>query len=62
MGMYVGFSFLSLFEVFEVFSRRIWFSCTRRKLRFKTVVQSLMMTIRYKKRPPNYDGKQIHPS
>ncbi|XP_074594392.1 epithelial sodium channel subunit alpha-like [Brevipalpus obovatus] len=48
MGMYVGFSFLSLFEVLEVLARRIWYSCTRRPIKFKTLAQTIMATLQYK--------------
>lgn len=48
MGMYVGFSFLSLFEVLEVFARRIWFACTRKKIKFKTLAQTILATLQYK--------------
>ncbi|XP_053213455.1 degenerin-like protein unc-105 [Panonychus citri] len=56
MGMYVGFSFLSLFEVFEVIARRIWYSCTRKKMRFKTIVQTIIATLQYKKKQ---DSKKL---
>ena len=46
MGMYVGFSFLSLFEVFEVLGRRLWFLLTRKKPRFKVVAKSIAEVIK----------------
>lgn len=49
MGMYVGFSFLSLFEVFEVLGRRLWYLLTRKKPRFKVVAKSIAEVIKASK-------------
>lgn len=43
--MYVGFSFLSLFEVFEIVSRRMWNGMTRRAPTFKTVANTVLSAI-----------------
>lgn len=45
MGMYVGFSFLSLFEIFEVIIRRIWYSCLKPKNRFKAAVRTVQASL-----------------
>lgn len=38
LGMYVGFSFLSLFEILEVFVRRFWYFLTKKRSRFRAAV------------------------
>ncbi|KPM03791.1 Amiloride-sensitive sodium channel-like protein [Sarcoptes scabiei] len=46
LGMYVGFSFLSLFEIIEIFSRRFWFMVTKKKTnRFRTSVHAITATL-----------------
>ena len=50
MGMYVGFSFLSLFEVLEVLLRRVWNACSRKRLSFKTTAKTIAGTLRVKRR------------
>uniref|UniRef100_A0AAN0LW06 Epithelial sodium channel/degenerin-like protein n=1 Tax=Polyphagotarsonemus latus TaxID=1204166 RepID=A0AAN0LW06_9ACAR len=46
MGMYVGFSFLSLFELFEIFFRRIWFLMSRKRPSFKIIAKIIQALIR----------------
>lgn len=43
--MYVGFSALSLFEVFEIMGRRLYYGMTRRAPRFKAVAQAVLSAI-----------------
>lgn len=43
--MYVGFSALSLFEVFEIMGRRFYYGMTRRAPRFKAVAQAVLSAI-----------------
>jgi hypothetical protein len=50
MGMYVGFSFLSLFEVLEVLLRRLWNACSRKRVSFKATAKAIAGTLRIKKR------------
>jgi hypothetical protein len=45
LGMYVGFSFLSLFEILEVIIRRFWYFCTKKKSRFKAAVHTITATL-----------------
>lgn len=45
MGMYVGFSFLSLFEVFEILFRRVWYGMTRKVPSFKAVANVVLSAI-----------------
>jgi len=47
LGMYVGFSFLSLFEILEVVCRRIWYFCTKKKHRFKAAVHTITATFAF---------------
>ena len=50
--MYVGFSFLSLFEVFEILIRRMWFCMSRRTPSFRAVAKGVLMKVR--------TNRQIH--
>ena len=43
--MYVGFSALSLFEVFEILGRRLYYGMTRRAPKFKAVAQAVLSAI-----------------
>lgn len=45
LGMYVGFSFLSLFEIIEVLIRRLWYCCTNKKHRFRAAVHTITATL-----------------
>ena len=45
LGMYVGFSFLSLFEILEVIVRRFWYFCTKKRNRFKAAVHTITATL-----------------
>ena len=49
MGMYVGFSFLSLFEVLEVLVRRLVNACYRPKISFKSAAQMVASLIRVRR-------------
>lgn len=49
MGMYVGFSFLSLFELIEVFIRRFWYLISRKRLSFRTVAKHVVDIIQASK-------------
>ncbi|OTF69615.1 Amiloride-sensitive sodium channel-like protein [Euroglyphus maynei] len=41
LGMYVGFSFLSLFEIIEIFGRRFWYIVTKKNIHFRAAVQAI---------------------
>lgn len=46
MGMYLGFSFLSVFEILEVFVRRLWYAIWRRKpKKFRVAVQAITASL-----------------
>lgn len=45
LGMYVGFSFLSLFEILEIFVRRFWHFLTKKRNRFKAAVHTITATL-----------------
>ncbi|KAI2801623.1 ligand-gated sodium channel [Blomia tropicalis] len=49
LGMYVGFSFLSLFEILEVFVRRFWYFVTKKRSRFRTAVHTITATLAMKR-------------
>ncbi|RWS23454.1 Amiloride-sensitive sodium channel-like protein [Leptotrombidium deliense] len=53
MGMYVGFSFLSLFEVFEVICRRAWYAWRKKKPKFKTIAKTVAFTAERKLKTEN---------
>ena len=45
LGMYVGFSFLSLFEILEVFVRGFWYFLTKKRSRFRAAVHTITATL-----------------
>ena len=50
LGMYVGFSFLSLFEILEIFGRRFWYIVTKKNVRFRAAVHAITATFAMKRR------------
>lgn len=52
LGMYVGFSFLSLFEILEIFGRRFWYIVTKKNVRFRAAVHAITATLAMKHKKP----------
>ena len=63
LGMYVGFSFLSVFEILEIFFRRFWYLVTKKQNRFRAAVHTITATLALNsKRPANTDIEYFNKS
>lgn len=58
LGMYVGFSFLSLFEILEVFIRRFWYMLTKKKSRFRAAVRAVTAAFAFNSKRAAINPKQ----
>lgn len=60
LGMYVGFSFLSVFEILEIFVRRFWYFLTKKRNRFRAAVHTITASLALNSKRPSNNASHHH--